>query len=68
MINLAKREQPPIRREPKQETPARYLIRFLVGVSFLFGLYAVNLLAQVFDGGGRLVVVSARLYDQTDGL
>ncbi len=56
------------KRELKQENPASYLIRLLVGVYFFFGLYAVNLLAQVFDGGVRLVVVSVRLYDQTDGL
>ena len=83
---FAKREQSPIRRNQKQETPARDLCRFLVGVSFLFGLYGGRVLAveaastwslrniddaairHVPDTGGRLVVVSARLYDQADGL
>jgi hypothetical protein len=58
------------KRELKQETPASYLIRLLVGVSFLFGRYGGQLLTarQMLPTGGRLATVSARLCGQTDGL
>ena len=55
MEKLAKRERPPIRRHLKQETPASYLIRLLVGVPFLFGLYGGQLLTarQMPPTGGK---------------